>query len=884
MFTFSFGSAMAATTDNLATAQKYVDDAIKVAEGKVTLNAEYGTAAVEYAKEQGKLAGQLILSHLVGLSGYDIDTTDGMKAFKEEVAAWTLGGTTKVVGVADALKAFETSYEAYFKKVVSEKDYDATVADAVAQVKAIDTSVYSDKTCTVDGVDYTYATYADKLIKDACEWLQKEANVAKDPTGNRAYAATIKNYLYGAGGTKDAPVAGSLYAKLKDLLTKTQEAELEGGKVIDADYAKATVAYKLKVELYNEWKAEAGKSGAKYAKITKIEGIDDLYNPTDDIVLDVKVADADKLTADEAAKINEVINGIFTKVIDVTNVYFDETEVTSVGKGGEIAAALNELLTANPTEKVINAALVAVDKYEAAEKKAANKKDALMFDGSEKYDAAEIDAALAKDKTDIYANFYNAQWTPKDYLGKVISIVDPVANAIADATDKWIPAVITSGDNKTAEADKIFCRNYYDEAYFGADYDEIASDAKDALFEAKTIEEVNAIMADAEKKLAELRTAKEYADMDQAKNIKYQQAIKNYADQVMKDKILSTDDYKATSFEDIVKEYVGDQADKFNRADWAGKLEFAKNMDEVKALYEEAKAAIDKIMPAKEMKAEATKVAEMIAKLPASATVANEEQFQTVYDAYKAYLDIPGARNTDVLGYLVFVSKMNTLQTAQEKAVNDAVKALPKTITLADKEAVEAAAALYSKYADYYDGDDIVGEFMAKPQALKNAEDAIYNAEITNVKKMILRLTDASTQEEVAAARAAYEALSGSQQRAVRAGLGEYAYKLDKFEELTIKAVESLKIKASSTAKKGSITVKWTVKGDKTAVDGYQVYKSTKAQKGYKKAITTKKTSFKNTKNLKKGVRYFYKVRAYKVVDGKTYYSDWSNKANRIAK
>ena len=99
-----------------------------------------------------------------------------------------------------------------------------------------------------------------------------------------------------------------------------------------------------------------------------------------------------------------------------------------------------------------------------------------------------------------------------------------------------------------------------------------------------------------------------------------------------------------------------------------------------------------------------------------------------------------------------------------------------------------------------------------------------------------------------------------------------------------IAAVEALKITAKSTAKKGSITVKWTVKGDKAAADGFQVWKSTKAQKGYKKAITTKKTSFKNTKNLKKGVRYFYKVRAYKVVDGVKYYSDWSNKANRIAK
>ena len=44
------------------------------------------------------------------------------------------------------------------------------------------------------------------------------------------------------------------------------------------------------------------------------------------------------------------------------------------------------------------------------------------------------------------------------------------------------------------------------------------------------------------------------------------------------------------------------------------------------------------------------------------------------------------------------------------------------------------------------------------------------------------------------------------------------------------------------------------------------------------------KRTYKNTKSLKKGTRYYYKIRAYKVVDGKTYYSDWSNKAYRIAK
>ena len=48
-------------------------------------------------------------------------------------------------------------------------------------------------------------------------------------------------------------------------------------------------------------------------------------------------------------------------------------------------------------------------------------------------------------------------------------------------------------------------------------------------------------------------------------------------------------------------------------------------------------------------------------------------------------------------------------------------------------------------------------------------------------------------------------------------------------------------------------------------------------------AFTTAKKTYKNTK-VTKGTKYYYKVRAYKTVDGVKYYSDWSNKAYRVAK
>ena len=92
--------------------------------------------------------------------------------------------------------------------------------------------------------------------------------------------------------------------------------------------------------------------------------------------------------------------------------------------------------------------------------------------------------------------------------------------------------------------------------------------------------------------------------------------------------------------------------------------------------------------------------------------------------------------------------------------------------------------------------------------------------------------------------------------------------------------VNATKLKVSASAKKGSVTVSWN-KNEKA--DGYQVYRSTKKASGFKSIKTTIKTSLKNT-SVKKGSKYFYKVRAYKTVGGEKFYSSWSNVASVTAK
>ena len=79
------------------------------------------------------------------------------------------------------------------------------------------------------------------------------------------------------------------------------------------------------------------------------------------------------------------------------------------------------------------------------------------------------------------------------------------------------------------------------------------------------------------------------------------------------------------------------------------------------------------------------------------------------------------------------------------------------------------------------------------------------------------------------------------------------------------------------------VTVSWK-KID--GVDGYEIYRSTKKTKGYKKIRTAKKsriTSYTN-KRLTSKKKYFYRIRAYKKVNGKKIYSSYSSPKSVKAK
>lgn len=117
----------------------------------------------------------------------------------------------------------------------------------------------------------------------------------------------------------------------------------------------------------------------------------------------------------------------------------------------------------------------------------------------------------------------------------------------------------------------------------------------------------------------------------------------------------------------------------------------------------------------------------------------------------------------------------------------------------------------------------------------------------------------------------------------------EYAQPQGRISIVSVEAIEALtqklaiaeyeckaSIKQTKLNGKKALKVSWNTC---TGVDSvkYQVWKSTKSASGFKRVITTSKTSY-TTTSVTKGKTYYFKVRAYKSIDGKAYYGHWSNK------
>ena len=89
-----------------------------------------------------------------------------------------------------------------------------------------------------------------------------------------------------------------------------------------------------------------------------------------------------------------------------------------------------------------------------------------------------------------------------------------------------------------------------------------------------------------------------------------------------------------------------------------------------------------------------------------------------------------------------------------------------------------------------------------------------------------------------------------------------------------VKKIRATIITGKAKGQKKYIRLKLKTKGSK--VTKYQIFRATRKNGRYKKITETKKRIYKDKKKLRKGRRYYYKVRGYRVVNGKKVYTKWS--------
>ena len=945
MFTFSFGSAFATLSSDevdalnqykAEQAQNYYSTIEKAGENylnSLTFDAK-GNLVTSDSATSGLISKEVVKAAVA-------DAVDEAKiAFGQEVSTimpdQVYQGTT-ITTNTDVLAALQKAY----LKVVGEKLSDTNVLGAnlanvvkkqfkldkdaaVAALGAYDLSKYSDNikdyAIAVD-VDASPYTGADYTYGEATGLTADKSVTAKEFVNKIVSTQTLA--VTAADETADGIKAVRKAAQIADELinghkiTTSEPYYIEAVKTLD-DLKADTSLESAKANAIAQ--INAALASKKIAMSNKIQdGIDELSKYAN--LPDSKKTLLEDLNEDKAG-----LDENFANELTFYTAKVNYQETTAAVKN-YLQAVLNEIAAYGntpdgkvneSTEYIFKYADNAVDTVKKLEADAALLAQQKDVNGQLYYDKTVLDANLADAIKAVYmnntsyddaynmlsggneaavikakiayTNFITGEATnlqPKDSKGKTVTEKWNKATAAAAVAASGDVAVMKSGSNGT-RGYAVTASKMYDKAQKEA-LKTLVADTKKAIADAKTVGEIEKIFAEANDKYEEIATTKDHKDAWAASGkvglayakAEYDKELLAYAQYFVNKVDLNAYPTAVKTAPDVLDKVAYPIVYK------------AYTVDELADKVAEAKAAIDNILTKDAIKAKKAEVEAAIKALPATVALTDKDAITAAADALDDYNDIPGSSENPVTNTGVLTAAEKAYEKLAAKELDNAYKALnaKKDITVADKEAIEALRALYDAYddfvTDYYPGQTPTA--TTTDAAVKALEQKLSDAKVAAAKELMIKLPanpTAKDKAQVEAARAAYEALTLEEKAQV---VNTLAYKnlIDAEEALGLNvatSVKELKITARSTAKKGSITVKWSVKGDASAADGYQVWKSTKQSKGYKKAITTAKKSYKNTKGLKKGTRYYYKVRAYKVVDGKNVYSDWSNKAYRVAK
>ena len=512
--------------------------------------------------------------------------------------------------------------------------------------------------------------------------------------------------------------------------------------------------------------------------------------------------------------------------------------------------------------------------------------------------AAEKDAtgAYVRDAADV------AKEVAKATLGEYAAVAELTVDAAKTTTVAAAKAAIAGMSVEGSAYDLAFAKEQY-KAALAADLEALeVEDNYYALEAAKIQANYEAGIAKIEAATTPAKVKAAYEAVALTKNIKDAEAVDalcTYAAGSAEDKaydaVMAYVTYVNTGKNVLNADYIlaGQDADVKDAIEAIYGEAGARTAAERKAVAIDAAAVAADLVTVGELAAAKAEAEAAIKALPTTITEADKDAVVAAKDLADDYAEMFGA------GTLSNIAKLEAAQTALK---TDMVKNFAIAVAKADKKDL---AAMKELQAAFDAANELVeDEYLAAPKfddkTVADAIVAIRDAELAAVKKLInnlpINVTEAD-KAQVEAAREAYDAFV-AEWTSYEAPVYNAVAQVTNFRELALAeaalglnaedpaySVEALKITASSKATKGAITVKWTVEGDTDAVEAYEIWKSTKKNSGYKKAFTATKMSYKNTKGLKKGTRYFYKVRAIAyTAEGEKVKSDWSNKAYRVAK
>ena len=838
MFTFSFGSAFAATDYNKSLAGEYFNVAMSVVKdaGTVTLDGY----AVDYATLEANRADLLAAANDWAKA---FDTTSDAQAYIDGQAGRTIADLLAVADNAD------------LKLAIVAAQYATDKADATAVLNGVSVSGFSteamDPKCTVDGhACKTYQDHVQAILNDAVADINKATFNSDSTVADYVAAkAVIAKYFedYSVSMTKKALLLEKGYmAGSEEVGLGVYElnlAYLDNGTPLSrytADYVNAQGA--VDTATIAAVKASVAAAYANY----------------------IREDNADK---DFAADMMKVLNYLADqKVIATTDVakYFDVSYKAAVAQ-----------------------AIKNVEAFEAAAAKEAAEKDAT---GALVRDAADVAKLVTEGTTKEYATAIGASFDGKT-IGEALAAIKALYASLDDAKLAYYKKYVENNIN-TEVAD-------VEDKYYAPEYAKVKALAEDYIVQINAAADNEAIDKLVRKLTAEVAKVELKTSVNtKTDNAKLFTAAKQYAE------LLNSQITKRAN------RYYGGSNDAFAKLksdiyELVGASD-ARTASAIAALSDQALALVKGLPTNAAVEAAKDAADEAVKALPTKVSTADKALIDAAIAAVDAYETLSGETYT--------TTAIESAALRYAYAFNNEMNAKVKAVSKTDKDAIKALLAEIKAVEDAYDYASVKKVLEENKADLNEYLDKIQKTEFDAVKAAInaipaaQNITDAD-KTTVEAARKLYDAyvaeyteydsafywnetptdrdgfvaddFAASYQELVAAEtlLGLNA-------EDPAMAVKAFKIKASSKATKGAMTIKWRViDGDKSAAAGYQVWRSTKANKGFKKMITTKKMTYKNTKNLKKGTTYYYRVRAYaRTAEGKLVFSDFSNKAYRKAK